>query len=612
LEDINKKLLALQELTTQVNETEFINRKHSKEIEEIIMFAKTIENNNKNNFEQLRSQFSSLQEVSNSNEKVSQDKISLLLMKSNEKNIYYENLINSLQELNNSKINEVIVHQNNLIQDFTEKFNNVNELNLKQKESFNSLNEKFIDILSKNEISDISWKKTLDLLKLEILSIQDEKLKDSFTEISVNSKSILECKDEISLLNNKIVLYSENYSELMSKVSLDNRKYDSELNKLAITINNEKELLTHKIEKCVYSIEEQNKFANIALSNQEKDITKKMTANSEASHQSLQSLQKEFADYQTTNQNNLNLLLMKYQSDLTNTKDSIISVIKDKVASDLQETNERFSKQHEETLQNFNSIAENIFTFSQTLDHLHNENKELMTVINKNKDILHLEIFSLKDRYSKEIDSIHKMMKESLNEIKYEENSLLHRLQIVENSARNNNFGMGSKGSQPSAPLPASSLENSLLMEDDQPQQQILFSSQQNSFLFDPNNPGGGGGLEDDNQPFYLSRGQQQQPPISQQGQEQIIKLSSALEMTVSRLSNLENDFYNLQIELQSLKSLQSQFQILQVSNTIFFLFPFPNDKILFFLFSTGSNDEYRKYAKGIHRNYETNRFPKQ
>jgi hypothetical protein len=358
------------------------------------------------------------------------------------------------------------------------------------------------------------------------------------------------------------------------------RNYDAELNKLNLMITNEKEFLLNKIEKCFYQLEENNKFVNISLNNQDKEFSKKLTMMQEECQEMINQLKTDLENHQQTNQLGLNTLSMKYQSDLSNSKDSIISILKEKVIADIAQVNQRIDEAHQNNQSAFHQIAQNIDTFAMTLEHLGDENKELNGLIQKNKDLVQLEIYSFKEKYLKEVDAIYKALKDGLNEVKYEENHLMNRLQIVENHLQQGGGGVGGGGnvsamgmSQLSQHSNELQQQNSLLFPPIPPSYEDDMNndhSQQNSFLFDPNQL-------DENHPFYLSTGQQPQQSQAGRGpnnnsaagpaavtQEQLIKLSSLLEMSISRLSNVENEFYNLQIEVNSVKSQQNQMQILQ------------------------------------------------
>jgi hypothetical protein len=255
----------------------------------------------------------------------------------------------------------------------------------------------------------------------------------------------------------------------------------------------------------------------------------------------------------------------------------------------------------------FNTIASSLLEFSKTFDLLNEEMKENKEMILKQKDIQYLELFSIRENMKNELSNLSKQWKDINSEWKYENHLLNNRFSLLENRFSSTSASSSSSSS-------SSSVHHSLLSSHHQQQQQLLMQrggiisvgskegigeqsllgmldnhpaltladqegdggdgmggvgdtsfSYQNSFLFDPMNPvlpssndgrgvGGSGAAS------------------SSHSNEQVIKLSSLLEMATSRISHLENEFYNLQLELKSLQSLQNHFQILQVHLSFVFL----------------------------------------
>lgn len=554
LEDIQQRLTIISELTIQLNETDLINKKNSKEIEEIVLMMKSSEYQQKVQHEQHQQKIFNVTETINNIEKQLKDELQLQQLKQKEKNTSFDAMFTSIQDLQHIKWNEIITHQNTLLQEMNDKYSQFNELNNKTREQSLQNNEKLVTLMSKIEILDISFKKDLELLKLDVLDQITSKTDDFFTFNSSLEKKFEEIKEELSLIQNKTLLYQENHTEMMKTYHNEFNKYDKELNKYQLQLNNLQELLNHRYDKLQYNLDEQLKFTNISLSQLDKDITNKLTQLQQSNDANIVNIQKDIETSNQTTENKLQLLSMQTQSDSQKMKESILKVLQDLFNEQFQLMNQKLSTQDKESNNNFNTMAEKLLEFSTALNFLEDEDHRLNETMTKNKELLQSELYTWKNKIWNELEGLQKNTKESHLETKYELSQLFNKLQILESRPSGNANPVNSANAIGGSGIGAMTMGNLLggLGDDDGGGDQSF--SYQHSFLYDPNNP---------------YQGVQANQPPEDRGiisSEQMMKLSSVVELSSTRIGQVETDIFNLQTEVKSLSNLKDQCKLLQVS----------------------------------------------
>eukprot|EP00981_Chlorochromonas_danica_P008982 scaffold2390_cov167-Ochromonas_danica.AAC.6 len=303
----------------------------------------------------------------------------------------------------------------------------------------------------------------MDKLKQEVFKSLHDNQEKSHVQSKGIDKRLSEVEEQLRQGLNKSNQQIDQCLNDLRKCQIQAIEIESSMDKYSTKVSQYQNLLEDMEEKVTIKFDDRVKETETLIKSHQADILHQLQANESLYKKEIENLQDKMSTLTQEEKKHMEDLETKLSEELKVNKDVISLHIDQEVTKldeDWQSKQEKGQKEMNESLE---TILSQHLQLSNILNTMEAAQNKIQDDVNKNKDLLTLEILSMKEKSNGQFNQLFKTFNNEMEELKYEIQQLRNKSQLLELCINQMSSSSNSTKSSVVPPLPPSSQTNAMM-----------------------------------------------------------------------------------------------------------------------------------------------------